>query len=496
MATLEDTNKPNWGRRIIDSRGSHVRIESGSALIGRDGAETFKIYAVNDNEEVFLITHGHGSGLGRMACDKSIEIRAGDKNNPNSVDIRVSAATGDITINADRGRVRVNAKDIGVHAERDIDLNAGRNVNIKAGTGRILLKANTVSSHGKKGNLIPKTWGAKVLANSYVPDDSIAKFFDPKSQSTSLGAGPFSDNGVAGAAADGLGFSLQDLGITNPEIGGIEPIENALEKAVLGLESPLADLTNFIEGEGANKLTTALGGLEDKLGDKFKGLSGKLGGSSGFGGFSSLVDKASGVISDGPSSLVGGALVDKFKGATDLASGGGLINSASGLILDGTETDSGVMRKVLKDSAIGKVSGIGKNLAAGEIGSLTASAKSLLGVTQGGHSLTGVVDQIASGTVGKGAAATVGNKSGDPLAVMDSIVPSGFNLAQVKSLKKTVSERLNIADAATLAAEEAQKDITRAIADTQGVVDMASDEIKVLLEGGSTTGKENKTFNV
>ena len=54
----------------------------------------------------------------------------------------------------------------------------------------------------------------------------------------------------------------------------------------------------------------------------------------------------------------------------------------------------------------------------------------------------------------------------------------------------------NIADAATLAAEEAQKDITRALKDTSGVVDMASDQIKVLLEGGSTTGKENKTFNV
>ena len=103
-----------------------------------------------------------------------------------SIDIRISAATGDITINADRGRVRVNAKDIGVHAERDIDLNAGRNVNIKAGTGRILLKSNTISSHGKKGNLVPKTWGAKVAANSYIPDDAIAKFFDPKSQSTSF----------------------------------------------------------------------------------------------------------------------------------------------------------------------------------------------------------------------------------------------------------------------------------------------------------------------
>ena len=495
MAT-EDTNKPNWGRRIIDSRGSHFRIESGSPLIGRDGAETFKIYAVNDNEEVFLITHGHGSGLGRMACDKSIEIRAGDKNNPNSVDIKVSAATGDITINADRGRIRVNAKDIGVHAERDIDLNAGRNVNIKAGTGRILLKSNTISSHGKKGNLVPKTWGAKVLANSYVPDDSIAKFFDPKTQATSLGAGPFSDAGVAGAAADGLGFSLQDLGITNPEIGGIEPIENALEKAVLGLESPLADLTNFIEGEGANKLTEALGGLEDKLGDKFKGLSGKLGGSSGFGGFSGLVDKASGIIGDPSSALNTGLAggLDKFKGITDKLGPGGLVDKASGLI-KGDITGTAISA-LGKNSAIGKVSGIGKNLAAGQIGSLTSSAKSLLGVTKGGHSLTGVVDQIASGTIGKGAAATVGNMSGDPLAVMDSIVPSGFNLAQVKSLKKTVTERLNIADAATLAAEEAQKDITRALKDASGVVDMASDQIKVLLEGGSTTGKENKTFNV
>ena len=107
----------NYGRKVVDSRGGHFRIVSGDPRVGRDGPETFKIYGSNDNGEVFLIAHGHGSGLGRIACDKSIEIHAGDKNDPNNVDIRISATTGDITINADRGRVRVNAKDIMMTAD-------------------------------------------------------------------------------------------------------------------------------------------------------------------------------------------------------------------------------------------------------------------------------------------------------------------------------------------------------------------------------------------
>lgn len=432
----------NWGRRYIDSRGSHFRIESGSPLVGRDGPETFKIYAVNDNEEVFLISHGHGSGMGRMACDKSIEIRAGDKNNPNSVDIRVSAATGDITINADRGRVRVNAKDIGVHAERDIDLNAGRNVNIKAGTGRILLKSNTISSHGKKGNLVPKTWGAKVAANSYIPDDALAKFFDPKSQSTSLGAGPFGDGGVAGAAADGLGLSLQDLGITIPDIGGTEAIEKAVEKATLGLESPLSDLTNFIGGDGANKVSESITGLTSKLGS-----------SSGFGGFSKLVDGKTGLI-------------------------GNLSNITSGSPLGGI-------------SALSSVSGITDSITSKGIGSLTSIAKKQLGVTAGGHALTGIKDQIASGTIGKGAAATVGNKSSDPLAVMDSIVPQGFKMLQSKELKGFTKDRLAILDATSLAAEEAQKDIARALKDAGGLKEIMASDAKILLEGGTITDTLN-----
>ena len=50
----------NWGRRVVDSRGGHFRIETGSPRVGRDGPEPTKIYSSNDSGEVFLIAHGHG----------------------------------------------------------------------------------------------------------------------------------------------------------------------------------------------------------------------------------------------------------------------------------------------------------------------------------------------------------------------------------------------------------------------------------------------------
>ena len=33
----------NWARRVVDSRGSHFRIESGSPRQGKDGPEPVKI---------------------------------------------------------------------------------------------------------------------------------------------------------------------------------------------------------------------------------------------------------------------------------------------------------------------------------------------------------------------------------------------------------------------------------------------------------------------
>ena len=43
--------KKNYARRVIDCRGPHFRIDSGHPQIGASGAEVFKIYATNDNDE-------------------------------------------------------------------------------------------------------------------------------------------------------------------------------------------------------------------------------------------------------------------------------------------------------------------------------------------------------------------------------------------------------------------------------------------------------------
>ena len=308
-------SEQNWGRRVVDSRGGHFRIETGSPRQGRDGPEPTKIYSSNDNGEVFLIAHGHGTGLGRISSDKSIEINAGDKNDPNSIDIRVSAATGDITITASRGRIRLHGKDIMLTADRDVDINAGRNINLHSSCGRILLDANTAQVKALRGNLVPETWGARITKNSFIPDSTLAKIFAPLAQSVISGAAAGSFNGVIGGALKGFGFSLKDLGVT-PQTGGIEAIEKTEAATTQQTPDPLQNPDNLIE----------------------------------------------------PSTP---------------------IPPVEGQVLTGN------------------------------IDSLNASAANELGVTEGGNAQTGRKEKFGTGSVGKGAAATVSNQSSDELATLD-----------------------------------------------------------------------------
>jgi len=369
-----------WARRVIDSRGGHFRIETGSPRVGRDGPEPTKIYSSNDNGEVFLIAHGHGSGLGRIACDKSIEINAGDKNDPNSIDIRVCAATGDITISAPRGRIRMQAKDFMFSADRDIDFNAGRNINMHPGVGRFYVKANTAQVQAKRGNMVPESYGAKVTKNSFIPDSTLAKVFDPKSQNTKPGAAPGGFDGVAGGALKGYGFSLEDLGISE-QTGAVDAVENAIKEASSKLINPLQKASNLLSGK-----------LGDSLGDVLKGA-----------GAGDLVNQVTGGIDDPVGSALGLSGIDKIPGSTTIA-------SAASNYLGGQLPGVG--------GAMDTIKGIGNKVLTGNIETLTASAASALGVTPGGNSLTGLTKMIGTGSVGKGAAATIGNFSSDKLAAL------------------------------------------------------------------------------
>ena len=330
----------NWARRVVDSRGSHFRIESGSPRQGKDGPEPVKIVSQNDNGEVFLIGHGHGQGLARIACDKSIEMNAGDKNDPNLVDIRISAATGDITITAARGRVRVHGKDIMLTADRDVDINAGRNINLHSSCGRIFLDANTAQVKALRGNLVPETWGARITKNSFIPDSTLAKIFAPLAQSVISGAAAGSFNGVIGGALKGFGFSLKDLGVT-AQTGGIEAVEKTEAATTEQTPDPLQNPNNLIE----------------------------------------------------PPTPI-------------------------------PATDNQVLT--------------------GNIDSLNASAAKELGVTEGGNAQTGRQEKFGTGSVGKGAAATVSNQSSDELATLAGDANPTHPDAPIEQIAEGITNALSL----------------------------------------------------
>jgi len=260
---MSSSAKIDWGRRVINSYGGGFRIEAGNPTPGRDGPEPSKIVSQNDNGEVLLIAHGHGSGLGRIACDKSIEINAGAKNAPNTIDIRISATTGDITITAPRGRIRMQAKDLMFVADRDIDLNAGRNVNIHSSCGRTLIKANSAECIAKKGNLSGESFLMRVCKNSHVPDDTKAKL---DTNHTQPGAGPGGDLfGNAGGAVPEVDASTIP-GIT-AQTGGIE----AFQSAATGALNEFQKVSNYISNIDLNMsvgdalLGQGAGGILDKV---------------------------------------------------------------------------------------------------------------------------------------------------------------------------------------------------------------------------------------
>ena len=445
------TAETTWARRVVDSRGGHFRIETGSPRVGRDGPEPTKIYSSNDKGEVFLIAHGHGSGLGRIACDKSIEINAGDKNDPNSIDIRISAATGDITIVAPRGRIRLQAKDMMFSAERDIDFNAGRNINMHPGVGRFYVKANTAQVQAKRGNMAPESYGAKVTKNSFIPDSTIDKVFAPKSQNTKPGAAPGGFDGVAGAALKGYGFSLEDLGISD-QTGAIDAIEKAEKAMSSKLVGPLQKASNLLSGK-----------LGDNLGDVLKGA-----------GAGDILEKVQGGMDalDSPvKTALGLGGLDKIPGSTT-------IGNAAKNYLGGQLPGVG--------GAMDTIKGIGNTVLTGNIETLTASAASALGVTPGGNALTGLKTMIGTGSVAKGAAATVGNFTSDKLASLaGDTAPTHPDIPSEQQIK-------GIANSTAMYMKELEQDLLTA-ANTPNVLKKMGeaagvDVNKKLLEGEEILG--------
>lgn len=162
----------NWEKRSLFSRGSNFRLDISNPQTTTQGNQIYEMYAVTDEEEdTNLVGYGENGNF-HVYNDRTIEIIGGQKASSSGVDIIIAGRNGDVLINADRnGRVRIRGKDVVVQADEDLDLIAGRNVNITSGSGRILLKGNTLEQTGLKGNLLPDPlqWAWRVYEGTGLP---------------------------------------------------------------------------------------------------------------------------------------------------------------------------------------------------------------------------------------------------------------------------------------------------------------------------------------
>ena len=143
----------NWEARDIDSRGSKFRIDVNNPQEGTDGPNAYIQYGVTENKDRQFSALSE-SGTYRLHNEKSMEIVAGSKNSKSDQTIKLTSANGDITITVlENGQIKIRGSSVGIQADDDINLSAGRNVTIKAGQ-RILLRALKADAHALVGNLV------------------------------------------------------------------------------------------------------------------------------------------------------------------------------------------------------------------------------------------------------------------------------------------------------------------------------------------------------
>ena len=144
----------NYEARLFETWGPKFRIDVNNPDNGVDGKSVYQLYAFNDDNDVHLETFNE-SGAYRIFNDRGIEIAGGAKGSDGNVDICITGVGGgDVWITAmQNGTVKIKGKNIMVEALEDVDLKAGRNLNLTSGSGRIVLKGNKIDRDTFSGNL-------------------------------------------------------------------------------------------------------------------------------------------------------------------------------------------------------------------------------------------------------------------------------------------------------------------------------------------------------
>jgi hypothetical protein len=159
--------KLNYEARDYISIGPNVVMTTNDPRPNADSSAVFSTYCFtkenNQHNQIF-----NQSGSYKILNDKGIEIAAGNKGSDGNVDIHIVGQGGDICITAmSNGAVKIKAKTVMIESLEDLDLKAGRNININAGSGRIKLEANKIDEIAMNGNAVTNSFLMRAFSLSH-----------------------------------------------------------------------------------------------------------------------------------------------------------------------------------------------------------------------------------------------------------------------------------------------------------------------------------------
>ena len=244
----------NWERRTLLSHGANFRLDVTNPQVTPGGGEVYAFFSVTDEGDKCAVGQDQ-AGKYKIHNDQTVEIVGGSNSAENGVDVIISGRGGDVVITADQnGNVSIRGKNITIQADEDIDMQAGRNVSIASGSGRILLKGNTLEKSGLKGNLLDASqqWATMVFDNTGLPGGAFASLLSPfggiAEIAASIAASPSSFGGLVGDAIGGA-LSQATGGLVGPGLVGDV------------ISGNVGGLTDFAVGQAGSLVSSATGGI-------------------------------------------------------------------------------------------------------------------------------------------------------------------------------------------------------------------------------------------
>ena len=175
--------------RCFDGFGPKLQIESGNPVMGTPGRSAFSFMSTTDSNVKFVQAHTE-SGLTKFYSEGTMQFETGSHPkmvSNNATAFAFIAHRGDFAINADKGAVRVEAKQIVLDASREIVIQSPKiriGYDIANKTKDIKIIGQEVDIKTKKGNLanvLMTSSYIKTFSGSLIADIALDKAGGPVS---------------------------------------------------------------------------------------------------------------------------------------------------------------------------------------------------------------------------------------------------------------------------------------------------------------------------